>query len=593
MSKAPKKFVRGLSFDEAVDNYYEGIQQVALAKVNGSYSRGEVPPSLFKKSLDRWTAQRTTPDLIPFIDGQVVTVETYEQFIRNNISDMSEIYRRVALKSSPGGGRDAVKWAKVSKAHTNVTGSYEISAYESVVNEFKDNTKVIYTTVPPHQPLHEYAMEELKHFLYANDIGAPGGGAFKFLVVYEGESLRSAIPGRAQVLEKQSDGSFKGTTGGPLVFNFDSLYPHGKDKVIFSDFREVVEENIVANVTLDIEHLRSVAAESIELVIKGLQAVKSKVEKKLTQTSLSPVQRKVHEQIIKDLQAQLDNAHKNLGLAKKVGRVVATPLNQSITTEEFKTLIEHLPEEGGELGLNMLVYNKVTSSYDLTKVDIAHSVEYDFIPGLSKFNRGIASALEKSAKNSVEEALLFPSSPSPFTRVMHGILYKIFDEKGFLDAVKGRLGSSQKPRKIFLPLFKKTKGKTVAKPRTTLRANRSGKRGGSSRFQMPSTVNAPPQDNMLIGLNKEIKEEVMRRMVYPALQNRSGRFASSVRVLSAKENAAVTYTYQKSPYSVFSKANGKLPWNSRSERDPARIIDGAIRAIGLRRYGVVLRTEER
>lgn len=98
--------------------------------------------------------------------------------------------------------------------------------------------------------------------------------------------------------------------------------------------------------------------------------------------------------------------------------------------------------------------------------------------------------------------------------------------------------------------------------------------------------------NIVPLINAELKRYVIEEMSYPSLENRSGRFAGSVRVLSAQENAAVQYTYQKSPYQVFSPARGKRPWAT-EERDPAKIIDRAIKRIGQDRFQKVFRTEER
>lgn len=104
---------------------------------------------------------------------------------------------------------------------------------------------------------------------------------------------------------------------------------------------------------------------------------------------------------------------------------------------------------------------------------------------------------------------------------------------------------------------------------------------------------ARQSQNIVPILNAEIKRYVLEQMSYPSLENRSERFASSVRVLSAEENAAVQYTYMKSPYQVFSQTRGKAPWNDREERDPAQIIDKAIKKIGMDKFGKVFRTEER
>jgi hypothetical protein len=108
----------------------------------------------------------------------------------------------------------------------------------------------------------------------------------------------------------------------------------------------------------------------------------------------------------------------------------------------------------------------------------------------------------------------------------------------------------------------------------------------SSRQRTQRTQNIVPL------INAEIKRYVINEMGRPSIENRSGRFAGSVRVLSAQENAAVQYTYQKSPYQVFSPSKGRRPWAT-EERDPAKIIDRAIKRIGQDKFAKVFRTEER
>jgi hypothetical protein len=66
-------------------------------------------------------------------------------------------------------------------------------------------------------------------------------------------------------------------------------------------------------------------------------------------------------------------------------------------------------------------------------------------------------------------------------------------------------------------------------------------------------------------------------MTYPRLQNRTGRFADSVRVI-AETKGVISYTYMKSPYQVFEQGSGRTPWAS-ADRDPRRLIDESIRSI--------------
>jgi len=83
-------------------------------------------------------------------------------------------------------------------------------------------------------------------------------------------------------------------------------------------------------------------------------------------------------------------------------------------------------------------------------------------------------------------------------------------------------------------------------------------------------------------LNAKLPDEVRKNMGYPRLENRTGRFASSVKVTdivrTAKGFPSIGYTYEKNPYQIFELGAGKTPWAS-SERDPRTLIDRSIREI--------------
>ena len=87
----------------------------------------------------------------------------------------------------------------------------------------------------------------------------------------------------------------------------------------------------------------------------------------------------------------------------------------------------------------------------------------------------------------------------------------------------------------------------------------------------------------LIGLiNKELPDTVRKNMQEPGLQNRTGRFAESVKltdvIQTPKGYPSFGYTYQKNPYQVFEMGRGQAPWAS-PERDPRKVIDRSIREI--------------
>ena len=79
-------------------------------------------------------------------------------------------------------------------------------------------------------------------------------------------------------------------------------------------------------------------------------------------------------------------------------------------------------------------------------------------------------------------------------------------------------------------------------------------------------------------INKKLPTTVMNNMGAPALENVSGRFASSARLVNVlqNQNPVLQYTYQKQPYQVF---EGTEPWAAGGQRDPRDLIDRSIREI--------------
>ena len=90
------------------------------------------------------------------------------------------------------------------------------------------------------------------------------------------------------------------------------------------------------------------------------------------------------------------------------------------------------------------------------------------------------------------------------------------------------------------------------------------------------------QPLQLIGLiNQELPNTVKKNMKEPALVNRSGRFAESVRLTEVIQPPqgfpSFGYTYQRNPYQVFEEGSSGN-W-SNGQRDPRVLIDKSIREI--------------
>ena len=83
-------------------------------------------------------------------------------------------------------------------------------------------------------------------------------------------------------------------------------------------------------------------------------------------------------------------------------------------------------------------------------------------------------------------------------------------------------------------------------------------------------------------INKKLPETVRKNMGGSGLQNRTGRFANSVKVqdvnVTKQGHPSFGYTYAKNPYQVFEVGEGSAPW-ANSRRDPRKLIDKSIREV--------------
>ena len=121
---------------------------------------------------------------------------------------------------------------------------------------------------------------------------------------------------------------------------------------------------------------------------------------------------------------------------------------------------------------------------------------------------------------------------------------------------------------------KQKKGNTTAKAAIFARkATRQRRKAGQTSFQPLK---------LIAEFNKQLPNTVRNNMGAPRRENRSGRFAESVKVTAITQTRkgypSVGYTYRRDPYQVFETGTGKAPWADGS-RDPRELIDKSIREI--------------
>jgi len=153
------------------------------------------------------------------------------------------------------------------------------------------------------------------------------------------------------------------------------------------------------------------------------------------------------------------------------------------------------------------------------------------------------------------------------------------------------IGAIKKTKSTRVVRKKKVANKTESKGKSSEKAGRSKKvkklnasytLTGSRKVTDKNTSAALSPFSYLAMINKKLPQTVRKNMKAPALENRSGRFASSVQVKDAtttKEGyPSFGYSYQKDPYQVFEVGQGAVPWST-SQRDPRRLIDKSIREV--------------
>lgn len=85
-------------------------------------------------------------------------------------------------------------------------------------------------------------------------------------------------------------------------------------------------------------------------------------------------------------------------------------------------------------------------------------------------------------------------------------------------------------------------------------------------------------------INLHLHDRLKQNMASPALVYRTGRFASSVRVVGVETTKrgfpSFVFDYMRDPYNVFDKHLGAQPWNTPA-RDPSTLINRTIREIAM------------
>lgn len=198
-------------------------------------------------------------------------------------------------------------------------------------------------------------------------------------------------------------------------------------------------------------------------------------------------------------------------------------------------------------------------------------------------NTGIDSAEEREVK-SIFRKFLEEIGGADYLLNLEGsssLLDKI--EKVVIDSFDGRknlkVTKSIKASKASLRSKATTKD-TGAKYSSNVKVSKGGPKPKTRKTRAQKGVSSAPL--YLIGImNEQLPRVIQKNMDAPALENRTGRFASSVRVTDIAMTAggfpSIGYTYMKGPYQTFEPGfrQGSV------ERDPRRLIDKSMREIAM------------
>lgn len=201
-------------------------------------------------------------------------------------------------------------------------------------------------------------------------------------------------------------------------------------------------------------------------------------------------------------------------------------------------------------------------------------------------NRGLQAKAEKEAAGELNKALLAAiedlgaqywadqeGSDSKVQRMQKRVLNEFSQDKFKSKNVRSNIKKSKISNKTSKASGKKRKSRGKKQPTVQ-----------DDKKIMLESFQERNQDLLSLQalLNAKLPAEIRNNMGYPRLQNRTGRFADSVRVtdinLTRKGFPSIGYTYQKQPYQVFEQGAGRAPW-ANERRDPRSLIDVTIREI--------------
>ena len=188
----------------------------------------------------------------------------------------------------------------------------------------------------------------------------------------------------------------------------------------------------------------------------------------------------------------------------------------------------------------------------------------------AKFEKAVKKAFRDFA-NDYAKNLVNEKGSSTLKQKITKVTLDKFDSKEFIKV-------TSKDKKVSLKTNHKTTNKGKKQKVGKARVSQGGKTPRKVRFGAGAS-SAPLA--MIQAFNAKLPSKLAKNMKSPALNYRTGRFASSVNVVDAvltpQGFPSFGYTYQKNPYQTFEPgyAMGSV------ERDPRKLIDRTMREIAV------------
>lgn len=179
-------------------------------------------------------------------------------------------------------------------------------------------------------------------------------------------------------------------------------------------------------------------------------------------------------------------------------------------------------------------------------------------------------ALEKFADKVKLDMIDIASSPTMRQRVRTDLV-SLIDPKKKRAVPKTYTGSSSD----------KTVGiKKALQPKKSKKRQKAPKDVISKQQENPATHPLA----LIAFMNKALPQIIEKNMKYPALENQTGRFARSVKIVDSIQTpqgfTSYGYTYMKDPYQVYETSSGSR--FADADRDPRKVIDLSIRELATR-----------